>query len=565
MASVQEILAINNRPGDSIKGGEQTYGITIDASPFQRLAEYTYLDNVEKTKAKALKDKEIATEMGKAMALNINTTNKEIYDELDKQKQEILYLVTNNKDVFDYNKNPEANKKWQELYGQFTANREKATAFDVLNNNAVAEIAKLPIEQQESAREVLENKRSIALAGGASNFLKTGIAELSAIKVEPKDFAIPKVGNIQYQTFQEGGNANKTYDVDVYDINSLDAASEQAWLGLQTDTFIPQDNPNNDKTIALQNRNAEIAYNQNRKGLGKFSGETLAKTNLIISEYKAAVEKAKTEGGSQPQKPSIIESIEAINRNIEAASDALQRQAQRGGKPLPPRFKTINIEDELQGGELVKLESLAEKPPESFIKYTEKGDDTGNAIKIRAQNIDVSESEKDRQARWRIANIPASSSGSGKAAGASEFSYGPFASIVASIGNLNKTVKLSELSIAQVAAINPAYVSEGKVVDKVSDKEVSIGTNKAGELTIFEYEKGKSTRNLSESKVLSNASSWLATDAKDKAKEDVYLFKIDAFNNAVGRTPSGKSAAEPQSGTGTSDAEKARLKKLYGL
>lgn len=409
MASVQEVLAINSRPGDSIKGGGQTFGITIDASPFQRLAEYTYLDNVEKTKVKAAKDKEVATEMGKAMSLNINTTNKEIYDELDKQKQEILYLVKNNKDIFDYNKNPEANKKWQELYGQFVANREKATAFDLLNNSATTEIAKITDpNEQKAARQTLENNRKIALSGGAGTFFKTGTQlEPVITKFDKSDFAIPTAGELKYQTFKEGGNSNKTTLVEVGDFNGLLAQSNQAWLGLQQDDYKPEENPNNDPVIAARNRNAQIASEQKKTKLGKYSEETLKTTNNLIREYNKAYADWKAAGsqGREPEKPSIISSVEAVNRNILVASIEMQKQSARGGKPAVPAFKTIDLSDELSGPELVYLEAASKiKDP---IKYTETGVNTGNRTQERGQDISNANADADRAERReaRIARL----------------------------------------------------------------------------------------------------------------------------------------------------------------
>ena len=402
MASVQEVLAINSRPGDSIKGGSQTYGITIDATPFARLAEFTYLDNVQKQKDKVVKDQEIALEMGKALSLDINTTNKEIYDELDKQKQEILYLLKNNKDVFDYNKNPEANKKYQELYGQFTANRTKATAFDVLNNAAVSQIAKLDTTEQQPAREVLENNRKISLVGGAKEFFKTGTQlETGLVSFKPEDFTVPKVGKISYTTVKIGGDNNMSREVNVIDVNAARTKSEQVWIGITTDEFIPEPNPKNDPIIELRNRNGAIQSKSKNAKKGRFSQQTLDKMNLVIEEYKQ--KKAEYDAnpiGKPPTKTDQMIAIDAINQNILAANAALG-QARANKQLNVPTFEIINYEDGLSGAELVLMETLASQPQEKFIEYADKATNTGIATTQRGQNMASATADKNR----RVANV----------------------------------------------------------------------------------------------------------------------------------------------------------------
>ena len=403
MASVQDVIAINSRPGNSEKGGSQTYGITVDASPFQRLAEYTYLDNVEKTKAKTIKDQAIATEMGKSMALDINTTNKDLYDDLDKQKKDILYLVQNNKDVFDYNKNPEANRKYQELYGQFTANRAKATAFDTLNNAAVEEIAKIqdPSEQQ-SARTVLENNRKISLVGGAGNFFKYGTQlETGLVKFTADDFKVPKVSTLDYTTVDILANNNKSTEVKVLDANAAWSKAGELWLGIQDDKFVPQANPNKDPAIDLRNQNAKIQSDAKNAKKGRFSSQTLEKMNVLLSEYN---DKKKAWDanpvGKEPEKTDQIKSIDAINENLIAANAALGKARAKDPSLKVPDFNLITYNDPqgLTGQELVYLETLSGQEGK-FIDYVEKLTSTDNAIQIRGQNMTSATADKDRAER----------------------------------------------------------------------------------------------------------------------------------------------------------------------
>ena len=402
MATVQEILAINNRQGDAAKGGGNSIGITIDQTPFNRLAEYTYLDNVQKQKDKVIKDQEIAGEMGKAMALDPNSTNKELYEALNKKKEEINYLIKNNKDVFDYNKNPSANIKLKELLGEFTANRTKASAFDVLNNSTSTEIGKLPPEQQVAAQKVLENKRKIALNGGADNFFKTGVQlDTGIMDFKPKDFKFPKIAKLEYTTVDIGGDNNFSNEAKVIDVNAARAKAEQIWLGLQQDDFVPQPNPNKDPKIDLQNENARINSEAvNAGGKGKYNDQTVAKMNTLIEEYKQKKSEwdANPVPGKEPQKTSQMIAIDAINKDIIGANAALAKARLKDPTLKVPNFEVINYEDGLSGPELIMLETLSSQEG-NFIEFTKKATNTGNATTRAGQLTTAATADKDRAER----------------------------------------------------------------------------------------------------------------------------------------------------------------------
>ncbi len=487
MATVQEIIAINSRPGNSEKGGSQTYGITLDASPFQRLAEYTYLDNVQKQKDKTIKDQAIATEMGTTMALDPNSTNKELYEALNKQKEEINYLVKNNLDIFDYNKNPAANTKLKELLGQFSANRAKATAFDVLNNSAQTEIGKLTPDQQEAAKQVLENKRKLTLIGGADNFFKTGTQlDTSIMDFKPEDYSVPKLGALEYTIAKIGGNNNISTEIKLADINSARAKSKQEWLGIQTDTFVPKPNPNNDTKIALENDNARI-YAQSKKGKGKFSQETVNKLNDLIAEYKnKKTEWDKNPVGKPPQKTDQMIAIDAVNQNITAINSALDEVRANSPNLNVPKYELIDYEDGISGDELVLAETLTSQAG-TLIKRDQKAINTNSAITAENNRQDYEVAKYNSRTSRINATRPTTTN---PTTGLSE-TESAYDSIVATMmakakDNQPINMKVSDLTVYQAYALNPDWV----IKKENGTLSFSDDFNSAKNLTISKYKDG---------------------------------------------------------------------------
>ena len=462
MASVQEIIAINSRQGNSEKGGSQTYGITIDASPFQRLAEYTYLDNVQKQKDKVAKDQQIATEMGKVMALDPNSTNKELYEALNKQAEEINYLIKNNKDIFDYNKNPAGNVKMKELVGKFAANREKATAFDVLNNSAETAISALPPEQQVSARQVLENKRKIALVGGADNFFKTGTQlETGIMDFKKEDYTVPKLSKLSYITVDIGGDNNFENKISIVDINGARAKAAEKWLGL-TDSFVPEENPNNDEKIALRNKNGLI-YSK-AKNKNKYSDETLAKMNSLISEYrqkKAALDASPV--GPEPTKTAQMIAIDAVNQNITATNSALDEIRRNSPNLQVPKYDLINYDDEITGEELILAETLTGQGAETFLSRERTAKFTGNETAAANNKMDNAVQWYNAKTSRITATRPTTTNpqtGEIETQSAYDSIVGTIASTVNGKDGAPLEMPVANLTEYQAQAINPKWVEK---------------------------------------------------------------------------------------------------------
>lgn len=125
---------------------------------------------------------------------------------------------------------------------------------------------------------------------------------------------------------------------------------------------------------------------------------------------------------------------------------------------------------------------------------------------------------------------------------APELPFTPLPSIVAAIGENNKRVNITSLPISQIAAINPNWLdAKGalKTPKEIGDIEVSVGKRSDGSDGVFVVKKtlgGEvSKETINESKLKSNAESWLATSAKERKGQEVYGYIDELYNAAKGK------------------------------
>lgn len=377
--SVSDVLAVRGYKGDSTAGGSQTFGIKLDATPFDKLALYTYSQNKEMWERQNTQDDLAAKEMAKMMALDVNSSFPEFYEQLNKQKQDISDMLKD-PTVLDYQKNPEGYKKLQSAYADLSNNKNKAVANDVKYNAELARIEALPIEQQAAQRAILDNNKKMLLGDGADKALKEKPLLAIGGEFKPKDFELPTAGDIKYTTTKILGNNNKEIGVTVPDGNGVWVQSGKLALGLDQTEFEPIPNLNNDKNVELQNQNAKIKFKQNKKlGNNIYQKQTLDKFNELIPTYEKALAQYNAlppeQRGTPPPKPAIVEDVERMNNNIDVVNKLFADQKSRGVS-VPEPYRKINTSDGIDAQEYIYLQSLSKV--KEFIKYDEKLTHTGD-------------------------------------------------------------------------------------------------------------------------------------------------------------------------------------------
>lgn len=110
----------------------------------------------------------------------------------------------------------------------------------------------------------------------------------------------------------------------------------------------------------------------------------------------------------------------------------------------------------------------------------------------------------------------------------------PFASILTGAGGYSNIVLLEDLPASQVAAIKPSYIDkEGKLINSAKGLKISVGKSN-GEDVVYLYDKKGRIEPINKSKLISNAQSWLAINAKEMKGQEVYGYDIDLYNKLTG-------------------------------
>lgn len=404
--SVSDVLAVRSYKGDSTAGGSQTFGIKLDATPFDKLAQFTYFQNKEMWERQNTQDDLAAKEMAKMMALDVNSAFPEFYEHLNAKKDELSKLIQDDATVLNYQKNPEGYKKMQRLYGEIANDRTAATANDLKYNTEITRIKLLPVEEQQAQKDLLEIEKKRLLMDGAAKGLQQKPLLAIGGKFTAKDFELPDAGTVMYQTAFAMGDNNKQIEVTALDFNSAWVQSVKAANQIDQAEFVPKPNPNNDQNINLDNESGKIQFDQNKKSgnANQYTEATVAKFKDIVDQYYTALKESTDKGTTPPPKPEFISSVEAVNENITAAENNLAEQSKRGSKPYIPGARKINLEDGVSKEELIYLNTLSKE--KEFIKYKETLNNTGQAYNYAKLATEDDNADKDRAARSAIARLP---------------------------------------------------------------------------------------------------------------------------------------------------------------
>ena len=178
--AVQEVLAVNSYKGDSTAGGMQTFGVKLDATPFDKLAEYTFLQNREKWERRNTLNDDAAKKMASTLAIDINTPIPEYYSFLQTKQKELNKFIEGGHGLI-YEDDPEANKEYNRKYAELVSLKNKAVSDGLKLNAEYAAIEQLPTQSEKDvALKTLEINKQELLKDGAETaltqkpLLKTG-------------------------------------------------------------------------------------------------------------------------------------------------------------------------------------------------------------------------------------------------------------------------------------------------------------------------------------------------------------------------------------------------------
>lgn len=216
--------------------------------------------------------------------------------------------------------------------------------------------------------------------------------------------------------------------------------------------------------------------------------------------------------------------------------------------PQSGERKRLSVDDETLGaifGATRNVPGKKEELVKSELSITPKDELDVNA-KIKINNDDNAQREREslreEKTKRYIAGLKDYADGTSKTV--PELPMTPLPSILTGIGKYNKQVSVSSLPVSQIAAINPKWLDEkGNLDPNFSDIKISVGKLDEGGDGIFVFKKGKNkskydyVESFNESKLKSNAETWLATYAKERKGQEVYGYVQDLYDKAKGVKP----------------------------
>ena len=562
MATINDITTGSSYTGNAALGGFGGKAIKIDSRPLELLANYTFLYNKSQYDQRQKDADEKIKELAAITALDLNGAIPEDREKVLAQYEQLMKDAATRASEGS----PKSPREKAEQKLKFDLKtKETIDAINAVNARGISYTTQLKEITDDTTTDAKQKDIKVKELNRLFNDtdIKAPIPKLEKFKM-----TIPEIGKAPVKTVEtvvEGTNGTVSTTVSFTSLGNLLKAGDAKALDLS----IPELPPN-----ATATQKYEYELKKASIGTNKIWQDAAQQLNTAISDPKY-----KKEDGTID--------IESIKADIPFAGELLEYRkrwndyAAKGKNDLKTGMFTDKVGNKLNlinvvtnddfipldenkpltGGQLVALQMFADAAPDKKeVKYQFTGE-----ANTRLNILTDAETQRRGQAnQLKIAQLPYEqiklSSGSGSKT-VSEQPYNPLASIIASIGSLNKGVPLSDLSQAQIAAINPNYLDEdGKVKSEFANKQISVGVGNDGNFTLFELGEGgavkdRRVKGLNESKLLSNAASWLSTGAKERKGQDAYLFDEKIFISAIGKNEQDKEVKSENADDKLTDAE----------
>lgn len=388
--SVSDVLAVRGYKGDSTAGGSQTFGIKLDATPFDKLAQFTYFQNKDLWERKNKQDDADALELAKMAALDIASTDPETLKYFDEFKTNLLDTAKSGGLNYD---NKDKFVEMHKLYGKFTAERTRASANDVIK----LQWDNLINTTEGPEKDDIIAERDLAMKKynekGARFALENKLALPGYNPISQTSLSLPTYDDaFTFQTDIVGGNDNLKTTVKLNNPNGVFSAVDTDWLKYKGDVFKPtkeaEANPEVMKVEKLRFDKKNKAFKTVEDTTEKYNSylqpyqADLAAAGTDKTKFDAVIQKMKTEQGTGiSMVTDILESNRIYNENVDAANKLQDQQAAVGGiKPQPIRKLSIAdgmTPEEYLTGKTVYGKALIEEQKKDL---AHTGDETQMAV-----------------------------------------------------------------------------------------------------------------------------------------------------------------------------------------
>lgn len=231
MATISEINSGSGYRGEAALGGALGTGITLDTSPIQRLATFTYYRDRDMWEQQIKEDAVAAQQIANIAAFDINSPLKPYSDDLKKELNEIQTFVRENPDALVYSRNPGKFQELNERINRFSNKRKGATVNDTLYNAAKSKIELIPNKNDRDAQlELLDLNVNDLFKSGLDDAYRTQMKVSPELKA--KDYEIPTIPLTEDFTITRNPNDTEITGLKYADLDRLLPMASSVYFGL---------------------------------------------------------------------------------------------------------------------------------------------------------------------------------------------------------------------------------------------------------------------------------------------------------------------------------------------
>lgn len=404
MASIQEILSGQSYKGDATSGGGAAVAVTIDTSPLQKLADFTFYQNRDLWERKNKQDAETAKEIAGFTALDPSSYLPEQYKLLSEKKNKITKMMEEDPSILNYQLNPDGWLAYNKELSEWGNMKKQAVANDLIYSKEQAGIDNDLNPYSKAAKQKLLDKSIQEHFAKGAEFALTQLPTLrSGYEFKPEDAKIPTITSSENQISYIEPNTLVEKKFSIKNGAQMMLDSEKLAIGIMTPY---RDNPELDPE---KNAELKLVYETNQKsGNSQILLQAVDKYNEWMMKKKQNPNEA-----MPPQVNEIMQLIETYNKEKDIANSEIAKYESLGHQYLGGRFKDVDV-TELSLGELIYLNGIAGKP---LITQVTDRKWTGGANAMQMNREDNAAAMSRAMLPFTMAKLGTAGSGSGKASG----------------------------------------------------------------------------------------------------------------------------------------------------
>lgn len=376
MADINQITSGSSYTGSAQLGGALGVGVTIDSSPIQRLATFTYYRDRDLWEKKNADDKLAAQQIANLAAYDTSSPLKPYSEDLKKELSDIQTFVRENPDALVYSRNPEKFQELNDRMNKFNNKRKGATTNDALYNAAKAKIELIPNKQDRDAQlELLDLNVKGLFKNGLADAYEQQI-QLSP-ELKPKDYKVPAIPLTEDFTITRNPNDTEITGLKYIDASRLIPMADAVYFG-----FGQGLNENTPEFKALSEDEKKRARIESR-----ITDKTKASLDSIAASVNGLIQQSKAGNPDLKvmdipdnvlAKNSSIGGVISLAKDFNATMDKINAVA---GKTYPH----INFDDGVSPTELIVLQTYGENKEAFLSEIKPTVQQTDNAIQGRSQ------------------------------------------------------------------------------------------------------------------------------------------------------------------------------------